>query len=229
MPSPKRVGLGAQVWALTLKEFRLEWRLKYALGGIALYLFAVIFLVSMTFERMDDRTWVLLFWIVVLFTAANAVARSFVAESAQRKLYYYSLASAGAIMLSKIIYNFILMMLLGFAGLALFAGMMGFPAQQSGLFLATLALGGAGFSLVFTMVSAIASGAAQQGTLMAILGFPILVPVIRLLSAVSMISLQAQGATLGDLNATQALLFLAGLDLMILALAMLLFPYLWRE
>ncbi len=218
-----------QVLALTAKEIRLEWRLKYAIGGIALYLLAVIFLIYLTFEQLDDRVWVLLFWLAVLFTAANAVAKSFVLEGEGRKLYYYTLASPEAVMLSKIIYNFCLMMVLGFAGLGLFAAMTGFPPERPGLFLATLALGGGAFSLVFTMVSAIAAEASNSGTLVAILGFPVLVPVIRLLSAMSMLSLLPPEVTGPGLQPGQGLLLLAGIDIMVLALAMVLFPYLWRD
>lgn len=218
-----------QVIALIAKEIRLEWRLKYALGGMVLYLLAVVFLIYVSFERLDDRIWVLLFWMAILFTAANAVAKSFVLEGEGRKLYYYTLVSAEAIILSKIIYNFCLMVLLGFAGLALYAAMMGFPPERGALFMATLALGGGAFALVFTMVSAIAAAAANSGTLVAILGFPILVPVIRILSALSMLSLQPAEIAGPGIQPAQGLLLLAGMDILILALAMVLFPYLWRD
>ena len=223
------ISFSRQVSVLIAKEIRLEWRLKYALGGIALYLLAVLFLIYLTFERMDDRVWVLLFWMSVLFTAANAVAKSFMLEGEGRKLYYYTLASPEAIMLSKIVYNFLLMMLLGFCGLALYAAMTGFPPVRTGLFLATLALGGGAFALVFTMVSAIASEAANAGTLVAILGFPVLVPVIRILTAMSMLSLLPPETVGIGMQPGHGLLLLAGMDVMILALAMVLFPYLWRN
>ena len=223
------VSFSQQVLALTLKEARLEWRLKYALGGIALYLLAVVLLIYLTFEQLEDRVWVLLFWMAVLFTAANAVARSFLMESEGRKLYYYTMASAEAVILSKIIYNFVLMMILALAGLGLFAAMMGFPPERPGLFLATVVLGSGAFSLVFTMVSAIAAGASNSGTLVAILGFPVLVPVIRLLTALSMLSLMPLQVASTGLTPGQGLLLLAGIDVMVLAFAMVLFPYLWRD
>ncbi len=218
-----------QVLALTVKEARLEWRLKYALGGIALYLLAVILLIYLTFEQLEDRVWVLLFWMAVLFTAANAVAKSFLMESDGRKLYYYTVASAEAVMLSKIIYNFCLMMILSLVGLGLFSAMMGFPPERPWLFVATVVLGSGAFSLVFTMVSAIAAGASNSGTLVAILGFPVLVPVIRLLTALSMLSLLPLNVASAGLTPGQGLLLLAGIDVLVLAFAMVLFPYLWRD
>ena len=120
-------------------------------------------------------------------------------------------------------------MFLGFCGLALYAAMTGFPPVRTGLFLATLALGGGAFALVFTMVSAIASEAANAGTLVAILGFPVLVPVIRILTAMSMLSLLPPETVGMGMQPGQGLLLLAGMDVMILALAMVLFPYLWRN
>jgi heme exporter protein B len=218
-----------QVLALTLKEARLEWRLKYALGGIALYLLAIVLLIFLTFEQLEDRVWVLLFWMAVLFTAANAVAKSFLLEGEGRRLYYYTVASAEAVMMSKIIYNFCLMMILALLGLGLFAAMMGFPPDRPGLFLGTVVLGSGAFALVFTMVSAIASGASNSGTLVAILGFPVLVPVIRLLTALSMLSLLPKNVATSGLGPGQGLLLLAGIDVLVLAFAMVLFPYLWRD
>ena len=46
----------------------------------------------------------------MLFTAVNAVAKSFMQESAGRQLYYYTLANPRDIMLSKIIYNIFIML-----------------------------------------------------------------------------------------------------------------------
>lgn len=221
--------LAAQVAALVERELRLEWRLKYALGGVALYLVAVVFLVYLSFEDPDGRTWVLLFWIALLFTAANAVAKSFVGGGEGRWLYDYTLASPQAILLAKTLYNTALLWALGLGGLAIYAAMTGFPPADAGLFLATLLLGGACFAAVFTMVSAIAARAADTGTLMAILGFPILVPVLRLLSDLSLVSLALPGERVSALGGAQGLVLLAGIELFVVALAMVLFPYLWRD
>ena len=49
----------------------------------------------------------------------------------------------------------------------------------------TVFLGSVSFSTVFTMISAIASKAGNNGTLMAILSFPVIIPVILVLIRLS--------------------------------------------
>nr|MBP9880532.1 cytochrome C biogenesis protein [Chitinophagales bacterium] len=71
----------------------------------------------------------------------------------------------------------------------------------------------------------IASKASNSGTLMAILSFPLLIPIIIILIRISLNAIQQNNL---DIN-LQDLLYLAALNVMIIALAMVLFPYLWRD
>ena len=60
---------------------------------------------------------------------------------------------------------------------------------------------------------------------MAILSFPVLIPILIILIRISLNALQTV-----NLSANlQDLLYLGALDVMILALALVLFPYLWRD
>jgi heme exporter protein B len=227
--APKPVPFWTQVAVLIGREVRLEWRMKYALGGVLLYLLAIVFLIFLSFEELEPRPWVLLFWIALLFTAANAVAKSFVLGGPGRWLYDYTLAGPQAIVLAKTVYNTALLVLLALLGLAIYAAMTGFPPRDLPLFAGTLILGASAFAAVFTLVSAIAARAANTGTLMAILGFPILVPVLRLLTALSLLSLELPSERFALLSGGQGLLLLAGINGFVVALALVLFPYLWRD
>jgi heme exporter protein B len=215
----------AQVWAWIRKEAKSEWRSKYALGGISLYLVSTIFLIQVSFEKVDDRSWILLYWLAVLYTASNAVAKSFLSESSGRNLYYYSLLHPSVLIAAKMIYNFALLLILSVLGLGLYSLVLGYPIEVDVVFWIAVVVGSAAFAWVFSMVSAIASKAAQTGTLIAILGIPILIPIIRLLSSISVASLNAQNVW----NGWQGILMLAASDVLILALALVLFPYLWRD
>ena len=103
------------------KDFLLEWRQKYALGGIALYVVSTVFVVYTSLNQSDEvlakTTWNVLFWITILFTAVNAIAKSFTQESRERNLYYYTLMSPQGVILAKMAYNVGLMILL--TGIAL--------------------------------------------------------------------------------------------------------------
>ena len=100
------------VLSLFKKDLVFEWRQKYAISGILLYMLCIVFIIFITFNDINGPVWVVLFWIVILFTAVNAVAKSFLQESPARQLYYYTLASPQAIILAKIFYNICVMVFL---------------------------------------------------------------------------------------------------------------------
>lgn len=109
-----------QTWDLFKKEIVLEWRSKYAFNGVLLYVVSTVFICYIAFNLSAGFTgssgysivWNVLFWIIMLFASVNAIAKSFMQESKSRLLYYYSIASPQAIILSKTIYNILLMSLL---------------------------------------------------------------------------------------------------------------------
>jgi heme exporter protein B len=80
-------------------------------------------------------------------------------------------------------------------------------------------------SLVFTFLSAIAARAQQNAVLMVIMGFPIIIPQLMLLMRISNIVFGdvVQGGLL------QIVLLLAGLDALVIVLAVILFPFLWKD
>ena len=94
-----------------------------------------------------------------------------------------------------------------------------------GEFLFISMLGGISLSLVFTFLAAIAAKAQQQAALMAIMGFPIIIPQLLLLMKIS----QAAFSSAIQNGWWNMVGMLAGLDLMIIALAYILFPFLWKD
>ena len=146
-------------------------------------------------------------------------------ESKSRLLYYYSIASPQAIILSKIIYNILLMSLLSVLALLVymlfFTNTIGDPLFY---FLSVL-LGSISFSTVFTMISAIASKAGNNGTLMAILSFPVIIPVILVLIRLSKSAMDGLERSLSYGNIGVLCL----INVIVIATSLLLFPYLWRD
>jgi heme exporter protein B len=214
-----------EVRALILKDITLEWRQRYAFSGIMLYLVVTIFLVYISFIEMDPVVWVTMFWIILLFTAVNAVAKSFMQESSGRQLYYYSIAHPRAVILAKLIYNSGMMLLLATMGMLLYTMVNRSPISQIPYFVMVVLLGSVSFGLAFTMMSAIASKANQSVALMAILSLPFIIPVLLLLIKLT------QTALLNHVEffPLQDFVLLFSLDVIMVVMAVLLFPYLWRE
>lgn len=217
-----------EISTLIKKELVIEWRQKYALNGIILYLASAIFIVYLSFSAtrgaVSTEAWNALFWIIILFTAVNAVAKSFLLEKEERILYYYSIASPGAIILSKIIYNSMLMITLGALGILFYSAVFENKVANQPLFYVIIILGSAGFAIIFTMISGIASKASNSGALMTVLGFPVITPVLLVL-----IRLSSEAISGAVNNTGKDLVVLASLNALAGAAAYLLFPYLWRS
>jgi heme exporter protein B len=216
-----------QVWALFYKDVLLEFRQKHSFYGVLLYMASTIFVLYLSLSDVPETAvWNTLFWITQLFIGINAVAKSFLQENKGRNLYYYSLTSPVRFIASKLIFNTLFMLLMSITSLFLFAVFLGFPVEDGLIFIGIVCLGGTGISLIFSLMSAIAAKAQQNAALMAILGFPVIIPQLLLLIRLSR-------AAFAEVFREGAVLQLAGLtlffNLLVVALSIILYPYLWRD
>lgn len=220
------MSLFKEIGLLLKKEWQLEWRTKYALSGILLYVFSTIFIVYIAFTgKIQAQSWNTLFWIIVLFASVNAVVKSFIQENSNRQLYYYLLANPTAIILAKIIYNTLLLLIISLLVWAAFGFITLNPIVDVPQFLLAVVLGSVGFSITFTFISAISAKANNSATLMAILSFPLVIPILLTLVKLSGNSIGMFRDT--DINGDIAIL--VAIDLLLVGLALILYPFLWRD
>ncbi len=218
--------LTQEIKYLVAKEMKQELRQKFALGGILLYVVSTVFVCYLSFRSIIDKpTWNALFWVILLFGSINAVAKSFIQESKGRQLYYYTLVSPQAVILSKIIYNTLLMLLLSIVCFLVYSLFIKSLVEDVPFFLLTLVFGSIGFASVLSMVSAIASKTNSNFSLMAILSFPMLIPLLLSLIKVSKYAVDGLDRSLSYPYFGVLLL----INLMVILLSYLLFPYLWRD
>ncbi len=214
---------------LLQKELKLELRRKSVISGIALYLLSLIFICYLTFSlrnnAINEATWSALFWLTILFSVVNTVAKSFIGEKRGISIYYYSISSPHLIIISKILYNTILSFVLSIAGYLLFQIFIDNPVEDHAFFLLTLVLTSIGFSGALTLISGIAARANNSNILMAVLSFPIVISI--LLMAVRITKNVLDGI---DRSASyDELLNLLAINGILTTLAYLLFPYVWRS
>ncbi|RZK42988.1 MAG: ABC transporter permease [Pedobacter sp.] len=220
------MSLASQVKQLVIKEMRLEWRSKYALNGILLYVVSTVFVCFLSFITVAPLTWNALFWIIMLFASINAVAKSFLQESKGRHLYIYTLVSPAALILAKTIYNSVLMIGLTLVALVFYCLVFDPPKDIDFLiYFVAVILGSLSFATIFTMVSAIASKAGNGGMLMAVLSFPIIIPVLIVLIKLSKNAIDGldRSVSLDDIG------LLVLINVMVMSASLILFPYLWRD
>ena len=211
--------------ALLRKEFHVEYKEPYALTGLLLYLASVLMVVYVGLMEMQPQVWLTLYWIVALFIAINASAKSFMHEARGRWFYYYQLAHPVEVIISKIVYNTVLLVVLNLVCWLLYSLVLGSPVRNYSWLLTVIVLGSVSISILLTMMSAIASKAGNNATLMSVLSLPVLIPTMLLLVNLSMAALVEDLTVLpvGDL------FILIGLDCVMLMLAYVLFPYLWKD
>jgi heme exporter protein B len=217
-----------EIRALVSKDIRFEFRQRSAVNGIVLYVVAVIFICYLSFMRVgivDAQTWNALYWIILMFASMNAASKTFVMENTNRQYYYYTLASPRAIILSKIIYNTVFVFILSLLSFFLYVLFMGNKAENEWMFLVGTVLGSIGISVVLTFVSAISSRTNNNFTLMAVLGFPLMLPVLLVLMHISEMAVSGQGWMVS----WPYFLLVILIDAIVLVLALILFPYLWHD
>lgn len=190
-----------------------------------MYVASTIFVLHLAMWEPEGPVWKGLFWMMMLFICVNAVAKSFLQEGKERLLYFYTIAGSRDFILSKLLFNALLMMVMSLLSVGLFLLMLGDPTIHLWLFVLLSVLGGFSLSLVFTFLAAIAARAQQSAALMAIMGFPLVIPQLLLLNKASTVAFE---------NVLQGgfwpmILLILGLDILLVAMAIILFPFLWKD
>ncbi len=218
-----------EIRILLRKEFILEWRQRYALNGMLLYVGSTIFICYMSFNvnmsQLNVITWNALFWIVMLFNAVSAIAKSFMQEREERQLYYYTLVSPQSIIVAKTIYNVFLMFSLTILAYLVYSLVLGNKVEDQLLFGVGMFLGALGFSVSLTMVSSIAAKASNNTTLMAILSFPVILPIILMVIKISKNAIDGIERS----ESYNEIITLLAINVIVGAVSYLLFPYIWRS
>ena len=216
-----------RIYSLLKKDVLLELRQKHTFYGIILYIASTIFVIFLSFpDKPESDVWNSLFWVIQLFVCVNTVAKSFLQESRGRMLYFYSIVSPTEFIIAKLLFNVVLMALMSCVSLLLFFIFLDNPTSDSLRFTGIVLLGGLSLSLVFTLMSAIAAKAQQNAALIAILGFPVILPILLLLMRLSR-------SAFAEIFREGAILQLVGLillmDVLVVVLAAILFPFLWKD
>jgi heme exporter protein B len=214
--------------AVFVKEWRCEFRTRYALNTLALFAFTTLVVVSFSLGPLGvDRshgTAVLpvLLWIILLFSVAAGLPRTFVQEEETQTAMALRLsATPSALFCGKLLYNLTLVLALEVLVTPAYVIMTSLEVASPWLLAAVLAAGGYGLATGSTLVAAIIAQARSKGTLFSVLSFPILLPLLVL--AVEL----TRGATAGDPGGVAVPVLLL-YDATITVAGLMLFPVVWN-
>jgi heme exporter protein B len=215
--------------AVLRKEFLLEYRSRYGVNTILLFVLISVSLVifSISEELLSNELTSALMWNTAFFAALSALQRGFISEVERGTILFLNLsATPSAVFLGKLIYNFSLALLVNCVIALLYLAALSLRISNVSIFLFALFLGSASLSIVLTLVSAIVANTSARGGLFAVLSFvPLLIPIFMTIRATRI-------ATQED-----APLFRASTELQILAVysvvmffvSFLLYEFIWEE
>jgi heme exporter protein B len=218
-----------EILTLLRLEAALDLRQRAAWGGMLLYVVSAVYVAYLAIKSVQGAAlWNALFWIILLFAAFNALARSFQREEGGRQLYLYTLVHPRSVVLARTAYNAFTMVVLALLSLlfhSLFLGTQALEGAAWGPFLLAVVLGAIGLATVLTLIAAIAARAGNGLGTMAILGFPLVLPMLLAVMRASKLSLDGVAWSVTSTYFGGLVL----LNVITITLAWTLFPYLWRD
>lgn len=215
-------------WAVFEKDLRLELRSRYAINMLVMFVLSTLMLVLFAVgqEQVSERVQSALLWVIVTFSAAIGLGRAFIGEEERGTVLLLQLNTHGSMVYAgKLLFNFLLVLLLNLVALGAFTVLFRMHVLMPGLLLATLTLGALGLAGTTTFLSAIIARTANQGPLLPVLVFPVLIPL--LLSVVSATRTAILGG--GWAAAGNELMTLVGFAGVTITAAFLLFDYVWND
>lgn len=219
------------IWAIFVKDLRLEWRHRETLASMCVFGLLVVFLFNFAFEPAREETLRLLpglLWIAFAFAGILGFNRSFAAERENASLEGLTLAPVdpGTIYLGKMLAN---LLFLGIAeAVIVFAASLWYNFSflpVLGRFVLVVFLGTLGYVAVGTTFGAVSANTRMREVMLPVLQFPVAVPVF--IGAIEATTGVLRGEPLGVYASWVNLL--AGFCVVFLVLSYLLFEYVLEE
>lgn len=214
---------------LIQKDLKTEFRQRILTAALLLFIGSACFSAYQVFfvgkARVNPVVWNSIFWLIILFSSFQVVGRGLVGEMRHRFWHFYFITSPEALIISKLIFHFGMFSVCSLLTWLLLSIFFRNPVEDSGLFLTGLGLGSLGLAAGLTLISAIAAKAGKNPALLPVLGFPLILPTLLVVIRLSVVAIDGLDWTVGY----QHIITLISLDVIMIALSLLLFPYLWRS
>lgn len=208
---------------------RVDFRKGHALFGLLLFALASAYA---SFQAVGDHgsasSWNALIWVVLIFTAFNALSREHADDRMENRQYLKHAVQPVEWMLARTLYHWVLMTFLAalvLLAFCLFLGTEHLTGNRLLWMFIGLEMAGWALASCITLLASIASHAGGGFGLTAVLGLPLVMPIV--LVATRFGRDITSGITAGE--TVENLLFLAALAGAITAFGLVLFPYLWRD
>ncbi len=203
-PSAARATFIRESGAIFSREVRRELRRRSSITAVLFFAGASLVLIAFSLasvalpeaDRGKLHSGVL--WVLLFFSAASGLPRSFVREEESGTgLALRKAVAAEPVLAGKFLFNFLLFLTIAALATPLYGLLQSWTPRHSGAFALVILLAGYGLSFVSTFLSAIVSRAAQRDLLFVLTAVPLVLPL--LLAAVSACALASSADSLAEL------------------------------
>jgi heme exporter protein B len=229
--SPTTSNWVTEMTAVFVKEWRCEFRTRYALNTLALFAFTTLVVASVSLGPMGiakaqgSSVLPVILWLILLFSVAAGLPRAFVQEEESQTATALRLsATPSALFCGKLLYCLTLVAALELLVTPVFVTLMSIEVADPALLVATLAAGGYGLAVGSTLVAAIIAQARTRSTLFSVLSFPVLLPLLLFVVELT------RTAVAGDVGGTAGVVLpqLLLYDASVSVAGLMLFPLVWN-
>jgi len=214
------------VWAILYKECICEFRTRYTISALIMFALVTLSSISMNVAGagLSPGITASLLWVIIFFCAMAGLGKTLIQEQEAGTLFTLHLYARGmAVFIGKLLYNVLLLDCIVVLVLPLFIIFLDLEIHLWLELVTTLFLGIIGMAAVATITALMVTGSQARGSLFTVINFPILLP--QFLTAIATTT-QILSDNIPD---WQEFFFLAGYDISIITVALLLFDYLWYD
>jgi len=211
------------------KEIKSEFRTKYSTNTVLLFILICVSLIVFATSGISIKEPLLaaFIWIIIFFTAMTSLAKVFIYEEERGTLIFLKLLTKSTnIFFGKLIFNSIISIITSLLITIFFVIMVNdFLMRTPTIFFSTLIFGSLAIASSTTILSAIIVKASSKSSLLPILSFPILLPII--LISIDNTRLALEGWEFSD--SLSNLLLLISYTGIVVITSYLLFDFIWEE
>ncbi len=215
-----------KIFYLVQKEFVLDFKQASGILSVLVYLISILFFISILFKNnYTPVSYSSLYIIIFLFTSLIASYRNFTKEENDSELFNYIIYSPIEYITGKIIYSILLNIVLATLLTVFFILFNGFLIANTFLFLINILGLCIGLGGLLSLMGSISGKSRSNFTLMSIMSFPLLLPLVIISAKLSIASIQDISISMN----LKYIISLFSLDIIILILSVILFPQVWTE
>ncbi len=215
--------------AVFLKDARLEWRSRFGINLLVLFVLCAVMIIVFALGRETVQSTVVaaLYWIVIIFAATSSLGRAFIAEEEGHTVMLLQTHVPGsAVFVGKLLFNLVLILVANLLAALAFSVFMNAGIANWPLFAVIVILGSCGLAGATTILAAIIARTGNGGSVLPVLLLPILIPLLLSVVHAMIVALSPDGAWTEVKDDIATLVAYAGA---VITASILLFDFVWKD